>query len=367
VIALAFSGLLVGSFLNVVAHRLPRGESLVRPRSRCPQCGTQLRAIDNVPVLSWLALRGRCHHCSAPISARYPLVELLTAALYAAVIASQDDAAHIVLGLLLVTALVPITLIDLERRIIPNLITGPAALAAVVAIAALDTDFLPEALIAGAAGGGFFLVAAILYPRGMGMGDVKLAGMLGLYLGRAVAPAIFIALIAGVVVGAAVIARKGAKEIDAAVRFHAQDQLPMPLDHAVLDHRQLEVVNDETGRRLRILLVAARREMVERVLAALRSAGLKPEGVDLSAFAMVRALHRGGPEGEQVLYLAIGGLTNLAVARGTVCSFARASGSGVEALAVDLAERCQLTLEHAHGWLSHVGVEAPIEEIEGDE
>jgi type IV pilus assembly protein PilM len=158
-----------------------------------------------------------------------------------------------------------------------------------------------------------------------------------------------------------------AKEIDAAVRFHAQDQLPMPLDHAVLDHRQLEVVNDETGRRLRVLLVAARREMVERVLAALRSAGLKPEGVDLSAFAMVRALHRTGAEDdEHVLYLAIGGLTNLAVARGTGCTFARASGSGVEALAVELAERSQLTLEHAHGWLAHVGVEAPVELIEGD-
>ena len=212
VFAAAIGGLLVGSFLNVVAHRLPRGESLLRPRSRCPECGTQLRAIDNVPVISWLALRGRCHHCGASISARYPMVELVTGALYIAVVVSQDDAVRIVLGLLLVTALVPITLIDLELRIIPNLITGPAALAAVVAIAALDTDFLPEALIAGAAGGGFFLVAAILYPRGMGMGDVKLAGMLGLYLGRAVAPAIFIALIAGVVVGAAVIARNGAKE-----------------------------------------------------------------------------------------------------------------------------------------------------------
>jgi type IV pilus assembly protein PilM len=155
-------------------------------------------------------------------------------------------------------------------------------------------------------------------------------------------------------------------EIDAAVRFHAQDQLPMPLEHAVLDHHQLEVVEDDAGRRLRVLLVAARREMVERVLAAVRSAGLKPEGVDLSAFAMVRALQRGGPEGEQVLYLAIGGLTNLAVARGTRCSFARASGSGVDALATDLAERSQLTLEHAHGWLAHVGLEAPIEEVEGD-
>jgi leader peptidase (prepilin peptidase)/N-methyltransferase len=212
VFAAAIGGLLVGSFLNVVAHRLPRGESLLRPRSRCPGCGTQLRAIDNVPVISWLALRGRCHHCGRSISARYPIVELVTGALYIAVVASQDDAVRIVLGLLLVTALVPITLIDLELRIIPNIITGPAALAAVVAIAALDTDFLPEALIAGAAAGGFFLIAAILYPRGMGMGDVKLAGLLGLYLGRAVAPAILIALVAGVVLGAAIIARKGAKE-----------------------------------------------------------------------------------------------------------------------------------------------------------
>lgn len=156
------------------------------------------------------------------------------------------------------------------------------------------------------------------------------------------------------------------KEIDAAVRFHAQDQLPMPLEHAVLDYQQLGVVGDETGRRLRVLLVAARREMVERVLAALHSAGLKPEGVDLSAFAMVRALHRASLDDEQVLYLTIGGLTNLAVARGTTCSFARASGSGVEALAVELAERAALTLAHAHAWITHVGVEAPIEEIEGD-
>jgi leader peptidase (prepilin peptidase)/N-methyltransferase len=208
----AVGGLLVGSFLNVVVYRLPRGESLTHPRSRCPSCGTQLRAVDNVPVVSWLALRGRCHHCGAPVSARYPLVELATAALYAAVVATQDDAARIVLGLLLVTALVPITLIDVDHRIIPNRITGPAAIAALIAIAVLDTDFLLEAVIGAVGGGGFFLIAALLYPRGMGMGDVKLAGVLGLYLGRAVAPAILIALIAGVAVGAAIIVRKGAVE-----------------------------------------------------------------------------------------------------------------------------------------------------------
>jgi leader peptidase (prepilin peptidase) / N-methyltransferase len=208
----AVGGLIVGSFLNVVAYRLPRGESLVHPRSRCPSCGTQLRALDNIPVVSWLALRGRCHHCGAPVSARYPLVELATGALFAAVVATQDDGARIVLGLLLVTALVPITLIDLDHRIIPNRITGPAAIAALVVIAALDTDFLLEAVMSAVAGGGFFFIAAVLYPRGMGMGDVKLAGVLGLYLGRAVAPAILIALVAGVVLGAAIIARKGAVE-----------------------------------------------------------------------------------------------------------------------------------------------------------
>jgi leader peptidase (prepilin peptidase)/N-methyltransferase len=212
IIFAAVGGLIVGSFLNVVVYRLPLGQSLVRPRSRCPHCDTQLRGIDNVPVISWLALRGRCHHCRAPIAPRYPLVELTTGALYVAVVATQDDAARIVLGLLLVTVLVPITLIDFDHRIIPNLITGPAAVVALIAIAALDTDFLPEAVLSAIAGGGFFFIAAVLYPRGMGMGDVKLAGMLGLYLGRAVGPAILIALIAGVVVGAAIIARKGAKE-----------------------------------------------------------------------------------------------------------------------------------------------------------
>ena len=107
------------------------------------------------------------------------------------------------------TALVPITLIDLEHRLIPNLITGPAAIAAVVAILALDPGFLPEALTAAAGAGGFFLLTAVVSPRGMGMGDVKLVAMLGLYLGRAVGPAILIALIAGVAVGAVIIARKG--------------------------------------------------------------------------------------------------------------------------------------------------------------
>jgi leader peptidase (prepilin peptidase) / N-methyltransferase len=212
VVAAALAGMIVGSFLNVVAYRLPRGESLSRPRSRCPGCGAAIAPYDNVPVLSWLALRGRCRRCGEPISPRYPLVELATGVLYALVVVAKDDALDIALGLLLVTALVPITLIDLEHRLIPNRITLPAAVAALIAAVVLDVSFVPEQLIAGAAAGGFFLLAALAYPRGMGMGDVKLAGMLGLYLGRAVGPAIFAGLIAGVVVGAVIIGRKGARE-----------------------------------------------------------------------------------------------------------------------------------------------------------
>lgn len=211
-VTLAFvAGLVIGSFLNVVAYRLPRGESLLHPGSHCPSCNAPVKNRDNIPVLGWLILRGRCRACDQEFSWRYPAVELLTAVLYAAVVATHDDAIGIVLGLLLVTALVPIALIDLDVRKIPNVITLPASIAALGAGLALDIEFVPEQLISGAAAFAFFFLAAWLYPKGMGMGDVKLAGMLGLYLGRAVAPAIFLALILGVVVGAVVIARLGQK------------------------------------------------------------------------------------------------------------------------------------------------------------
>jgi leader peptidase (prepilin peptidase)/N-methyltransferase len=205
-------GLLIGSFLNVVAHRLPLGQSLSHPRSRCPGCAMPIRPYDNVPLLSWLLLRGRCRSCGVAISPRYPLVELATGLLWLAVVLGLNGTREIVLGLILVTALVPITLIDLEHRLIPNRITFPAALAALAAIVALDRGFLVEALVAGAAAGGFFLLAALAYPRGMGLGDVKLAGLLGLALGRSVGPALFVALMTGVLVGALIIARKGAAE-----------------------------------------------------------------------------------------------------------------------------------------------------------
>jgi type IV pilus assembly protein PilM len=159
------------------------------------------------------------------------------------------------------------------------------------------------------------------------------------------------------------------KELEAAVRFQAQDQIPMPLDNAVLDFQPLDIVETENGPRQRVLIVAARRDMVERVLAACKAAGLKPEGVDLSAFAMIRALYREdvGETVEPVLYLSVGGLTNLAVAEGTTCLFTRVVGGGLEAIAVELAERKALTLEHARGWLRHVGLVTPLIEIESDD
>ncbi|MDQ1700849.1 MAG: leader peptidase (prepilin peptidase) / N-methyltransferase [Frankiaceae bacterium] len=203
-------GLAIGSFLNVVAWRMPRGESLAHPASHCPGCDHPVRPYDNLPVLSWLLLRGRCRDCHEPISARYPIVEAVTAALYVAVVAAKwDDVLTIALGLGLMTLLVPMTLIDLEHRIIPNRLLAPFAVLAIAHGLALDPSYVPEQLIAGAAGGGFFLAAAMAYPRGMGMGDVKLVAVLGLYLGRAVAPAIFFGLIAGVLVGAVIMARLG--------------------------------------------------------------------------------------------------------------------------------------------------------------
>jgi type IV pilus assembly protein PilM len=158
-----------------------------------------------------------------------------------------------------------------------------------------------------------------------------------------------------------------ARELDAAVRFHAQDQLPMPLEQAVLDHQPLEVVQGDSGPRQRVLLVAARRDMVERLLAAVRGAGLRPEGIDLAAFAMVRALYKPSLADERVLYLSVGGLTNIAVAQGRLCLFTRTASTGLETLAVELAERKALTLEHAREWLTHVGLEQPLETIEGEE
>jgi leader peptidase (prepilin peptidase) / N-methyltransferase len=205
-------GAIVGSFLNVVTYRLPRHESLVTPASHCPNCDTPVKSYDNIPILSWLLLRGHCRSCAEPISPRYPLVEALTAALCAGAVLVHHSASAIALSVALILLVVPAALIDLEHRIIPNRLTAFGALTALAIGLALDPSGEPERLIAAASAGGFLLLAALAYPGGMGMGDVKLAGVMGLFLGAAVAPAILIALIAGVGLGAVVIARKGAQE-----------------------------------------------------------------------------------------------------------------------------------------------------------
>lgn len=213
--AITFAGVLgaiVGSFLNVVSYRLPRHESLISPASHCPKCGTPVKPYDNIPILSWLLLRGRCRSCAAPISPRYPLVEALTAALCVGAVLAHTSASGIALSIALILLVVPAALIDLEHRIIPNRLTALGAVLALAIGLALDPAGEPERLIAGAGAGGLLLLAALAYPGGMGMGDVKLAGVMGLFLGRAVAPAILVALLAGVLVGVMIIAEKGAAQ-----------------------------------------------------------------------------------------------------------------------------------------------------------
>ncbi len=209
VVLIGALGALIGSFLNVVIHRVPLGESIVSPGSRCPECGREIAPWDNIPVISWLVLRGRCRHCGTAISIRYPAVELLTALAFAGVAAARGVDDDLVLQLPLVAVLIVVAGIDLEHRIIPNKIVLPAAVYGVVAGAIVMTDDYPELLIAGAGAFVAMLALALAYPRGMGMGDVKLAGVMGLYLGLSVIPALFIAFLSGTVVGVAIIAREG--------------------------------------------------------------------------------------------------------------------------------------------------------------
>ena len=220
-VAIAFlGGLIGGSFLTVVGHRVPRGESIVGPRSRCATCGAQIAAYDNVPVVSWVLLRGRSRCCGEPISARYPLTELGLGGLYAATVAVLwGDGGEIALGLVFVTMLVAVTLTDLERRIIPNRILLISAIAGAAIAAAADPGSLPERAIAAIGAGGLLFLAALAYPRGMGLGDVKLAATMGLFLGRNVAPALLVALLAGSLVGLAMIVRDGAAARKKAIPF----------------------------------------------------------------------------------------------------------------------------------------------------
>jgi leader peptidase (prepilin peptidase) / N-methyltransferase len=209
-VLLGLCGAAFGSFVNVLAYRLPRRESIVKPRSRCPGCGTTIRSYDNVPIVSWLLLRGRCRDCGMRISVRYPLVEAVTAGLFVALGLKFGREAALWPALALAVTLVAAAATDLEQRIIPNRLMMAGAVLALVLWTLADPSRLPENLIAGAAAGGFLLIAALAYPAGMGMGDVKLAAVMGLFLGRSVGPALFVGFAAGAVAGMAIMAARGA-------------------------------------------------------------------------------------------------------------------------------------------------------------
>jgi leader peptidase (prepilin peptidase)/N-methyltransferase len=221
VVIFAFvAGLLAGSFATAVAHRVPRGVSIVGPRSKCPACGAQIAAYDNVPLFSWLLLRGRARCCGVRISPLYPLTELTVGVLFvAAVVVEWGDPARIAIDFVFVTMLAAITLTDLDRRIIPNKILLAGAILCLAIAAPTDPGGLAERAIAAAAAGGLLFAVALAYPRGMGLGDVKLTATMGLFLGRAVAPAILVALLAGSIVGLALIARHGQRARKTAIPF----------------------------------------------------------------------------------------------------------------------------------------------------
>jgi leader peptidase (prepilin peptidase)/N-methyltransferase len=209
------AGLAIGSFLNVVIWRLPRGESIVRPPSRCPNCRSRIPAWHNVPVVSWLLLGGRCHACRAPISARYPLIELATAALFVALAVRFGARPDLAAFLYLAAVGVALAAIDIDVQRLPDRLTLPSyAIALVLLGVAAAADGSPGRLLRAVLAllallAGYFLLA-VIYPAGMGFGDVKLSGLLGLYLGwlgwGSFAVGVFSAFLLGGVVGVAMLA-----------------------------------------------------------------------------------------------------------------------------------------------------------------
>ncbi len=212
-------GLAMGSFFTVLTYRWPREESLVSPRSRCTSCGHQLRWYENLPVLSWLALGRKCGSCREPISWRYPVLELATAGLAAGSILAFGANWRGLAVMVMALALVPVVVIDLEHKLIPNIVVLPAAAIALVFAVLHNPDrwWVP---VAGALGAAMFLgILWLLYPRGMGFGDVKLALLLGAVLGASVIPALFIAFAAGSILGIVLMARHGASARKTTIPF----------------------------------------------------------------------------------------------------------------------------------------------------
>lgn len=217
---LALFGLAIGSFVNVVAYRVPLGESVVSPGSHCPRCDAPIARRHNVPVLGWLILRGRCASCRAGISVRYPLVEAVTAALFVAVgwRAVRMDLPEYIPALLAFTGLgIALALVDLDVKRLPDVMVLPSypvlfALLGAAAVVSRDYQALERSLVAGAVLFACYFALALAYPGGMGFGDVKLSGLIGLLLGylswRAVLVGTFAAFLLGALTGLAVIAAR---------------------------------------------------------------------------------------------------------------------------------------------------------------
>jgi leader peptidase (prepilin peptidase)/N-methyltransferase len=202
-------GLALGSFLNVVAARVPRKTSIVKPASACMECKTPIARRDNVPVVSWLVLRGRCRACRTRISPLYPAVELVTALLIAGCVLAFGLSARMVVAAFFCAVLVAISAIDLTHRIIPNRIVLPAFVVVLVAQTLLEPS--PEWALAALGASGFLFLAVLIHPAGMGMGDVKLALLMGAMLGKTVPVALMLGMLAALVPAAFLLARHGSK------------------------------------------------------------------------------------------------------------------------------------------------------------
>jgi leader peptidase (prepilin peptidase)/N-methyltransferase len=244
VAAVTSLGAIIGSFLNVVIHRVPREESVAFPASRCPSCGTAIRPYDNIPVVSWALLRGRCRSCRAPISARYPSVELLTAVLFALVYLLHSGLTlSLPFDLAFVAAVVALVFIDAEHMILPNVITYPGLALALVARVVVPNLYgvgslagahatppawalsLGGAVLGALAGGGFLWLVGWLWERfrgveAMGLGDVKMMFMVGAYLGWPLTLlTIFVGVLTGSLAGVAAMARRGERDMQMLLPF----------------------------------------------------------------------------------------------------------------------------------------------------
>lgn len=207
----ALVGLVVGSFLNVVIHRLPRQVSTVKPRSRCPWCGGAIRATDNIPVISWILLRGRCRRCCAPISPRYPLVEATTAVLFVACVAAFGFTPAAVAAALFCALLVVLAAIDLEHFLLPDRLTLPGVAVGLALQPWLPRTTLLDAVLGALAGAGILILLINTWfwlrdEESMGLGDVNMLAMIGAFLGwQGVATTLFFASLSGAVAGLALV------------------------------------------------------------------------------------------------------------------------------------------------------------------